>query len=51
MQIDTFDDVEIYQRAFDELNGLLSDLSEKKADEFDRVINERTPFRREPIQL
>lgn len=37
--------------AVDELNGLISDLSEKKLNEFDWVISERNPFRRDPIQL
>ncbi len=37
--------------AVDELNGLISDLSEKNLDEFDWVISERNPFRRAPIQL
>jgi len=38
-------------RAVDELSGLISDLTEKEMEEFDRTINERIPFRRNPVQL
>jgi len=32
-------------QAIEELNGLISDKSKEKLDEFDRIINERNPFR------
>jgi hypothetical protein len=32
-------------QAIEELNGLISDQSKEKLDEFDRIINERNPFR------
>jgi hypothetical protein len=48
-------DQQVYQqkklRAVDELNGLISDQSKKKLQEFDRVVSQRIPLRRKPIQL
>jgi hypothetical protein len=38
-------------QAIDGLNGLISDISKKKLDEFDRVMSDRNPFRSEPIEL
>lgn len=38
-------------QAIDELNGLLADQDQEKLDEFEQIINERTPFRREPVHL
>lgn len=37
--------------AIEELNGLISDQSEEKLDEFEQIISQRTPFRRNPVQL
>ncbi len=38
-------------QAIDEMNGLLANEGKKKLEEFDRVISERNPFRREPSSL
>ena len=38
-------------RAIEELNGLISDQSKEKLDEFEQIINQRNPFRRNPVQL
>lgn len=38
-------------KAVEELNGLISDQSREKLEQFDLVISERNPFRRHPIQL
>jgi hypothetical protein len=38
-------------QAVDELNCLISDQSKETLDEFERIINQRNPFRSTPIQL
>ena len=38
-------------QAIEELNGLISDQSKEKLDEFERIISQRNPFRKNPIQL
>lgn len=38
-------------QAVEELNGLISDQSKEKLDEFELIINQRNPFRRNPVQL
>lgn len=38
-------------QAIEELNGLISDQSKEKLDEFESIINQRNPFRRNPVQL
>jgi predicted house-cleaning noncanonical NTP pyrophosphatase (MazG superfamily) len=38
-------------QAVEELNGLISDQSKEKLDEFERIISERNPFRKDPIQV
>ena len=38
-------------QAIEELNGLISDQNKEKLDEFERIINGRNPFRKNPIQL
>jgi len=38
-------------QAIEELNGLISDQSKEKLDEFERIISQRNPFRRNPVRL
>jgi hypothetical protein len=38
-------------QAIEELNGLISDQSKEKLDEFELIIKQRNPFRRNPVQL
>ena len=38
-------------QAIEELNGLIADQSKEKLDEFELIINQRNPFRRNPVQL
>ena len=38
-------------QAVEELNGLISDQRKEKLNEFELIINQRNPFRREPVQL
>ena len=38
-------------QAIEELNGLISDQSKKKLDEFEKIVNRRITLREKPVEL